>query len=70
MNGAGAASIAITRLLLSAGFKNIIMCDRTGIIYSGREEGMNSIKDEMAKVTNLEGERAALPTRSLAPTHS
>lgn len=55
MNGAGAASIAITRLLLSAGFKNIIMCDRTGIIYSGREEGMNPIKDEMAKVTNLEG---------------
>lgn len=70
MNGAGAASIAITRLLLSAGFKNIIMCDRTGIIYSGREEGMNPIKDEMAKVTNLEGKRAALPTRSLAPTHS
>ena len=60
MNGAGAASIAITRLLLSAGFKNIIMCDRTGIIYSGREEGMNPIKDEMAKVTNLEGEKGSL----------
>ena len=60
MNGAGAASIAITRLLLSAGFKNIIMCDRTGIIYAGREEGMNPIKDEMAKVTNLEGEKGSL----------
>ena len=60
MNGAGAASIAITGLLLSAGFKNIIMCDRTGIIYSGREEGMNPIKDEMAKVTNLEGEKGSL----------
>ena len=68
MNGAGAASIAITRLLLSAGFRNIIMCDRTGIIYAGREEGMNPIKDEMARTSR--GKRAALPTRSLAPMHS
>ena len=60
MNGAGAASIAITRLLLSAGFRNIIMCDRTGIIYAGREEGMNPIKDEMARVTNLKGEKGSL----------
>ena len=52
INGAGAASIAICRLLLSSGIKEITLCDRTGIIYEGREKGMNSIKEEMAKVTN------------------
>ena len=53
MNGAGAAAISIARLLLTAGFKNITLCDRKGAIYEGRSEGMNPIKDEMAKVTNL-----------------
>ena len=53
MNGAGAAAISIARLLLRAGFKNITLCDRKGAIYEGRPEGMNPIKDEMAKVTNL-----------------
>ena len=53
INGAGAASISICRLLLSAGIKDITLCDRTGIIYDGREKGMNDIKCEMAKVTNL-----------------
>ena len=53
MNGAGAAAISIARLLLTAGFKNITLCDRKGVIYEGRPEGMNPIKDEMAKVTNL-----------------
>ena len=53
MNGAGAAAISIARLLLTAGFKNITLCDRKGAIYEGRPEGMNPIKDEMAKVTNL-----------------
>ena len=52
-SGAGAAAIAIVKLLLSAGFKNVIMTDRTGAIYAGRE-GQNWIKDEMAQVTNLE----------------
>ena len=52
-SGAGAAAIAITKLLLSAGFKNITMCDRKGAIYAGRE-GLNWIKTEMAEVTNLE----------------
>ena len=52
-NGAGAAAVAIVKLLLSAGFKNIIMCDRKGAIYKGRE-GLNWIKEEMAEVTNLE----------------
>ena len=60
INGAGAASIAICRLLLSSGIKDITLCDRTGIIYEGREKGMNSIKEEMAKVTNLEKKQGSL----------
>ena len=52
-NGAGAAAVAIVKLLLSAGFKNITMCDRKGAIYKGRD-GLNWIKEEMAEVTNLE----------------
>ena len=51
-SGAGAAAIAITKLLLSAGFKDITMCDRKGAIYQGRE-GLNWIKTEMAEATNL-----------------
>ena len=53
MNGAGAASIAISKLLLSAGVKDLTLCDRTGAIYEGRQKGMNPVKEEMAKVTNL-----------------
>lgn len=53
MNGAGAAAISIARLLLTAGFKDITLCDRKGAIYEGRPEGMNPIKEQMAKVTNL-----------------
>ncbi|MCR5651828.1 MAG: NADP-dependent malic enzyme [Lachnospiraceae bacterium] len=52
-SGAGAAAVAIVKLLLSAGFKYVTMCDRKGAIYEGRE-GLNWIKEEMAKVTNLE----------------
>ena len=52
-SGAGAAAIAIVKLLLSAGFKHVIMCDRKGAICEGRE-GLNWIKEEMAQVTNLE----------------
>ena len=51
-SGAGAAAIAITKLLLSAGFRDITMCDRRGAIYQGRE-GLNWIKTEMAEATNL-----------------
>ena len=58
-SGAGAAAISITKLLLSAGFKNIIMTDRKGAIYKGRE-GLNWIKEEMAEVTNLGGEKGTL----------
>ena len=52
LNGAGAASISISKLLLSDGFQNLILCDRNGIIFEGREKGMNAIKEEMAKRTN------------------
>ena len=60
MNGAGAAAISIARLLLRAGFKNITLCDRKGAIYEGRPEGMNPIKDEMSKVTNLDKKTGSL----------
>lgn len=60
LNGAGAAAIAITRLLLSAGAKHVTLCDRKGAIYAGRAEGMNPVKDEMAQVTNLEKKPGSL----------
>ena len=58
-SGAGAAAIAITKLLLSAGFRDITMCDRKGAIYAGRE-GLNWIKTEMAEVTNLSRKAGSL----------
>ena len=58
-SGAGAAAIAITKLLLSAGFRDITMCDRKGAIYQGRE-GLNWIKAEMAEATNLSRKAGAL----------
>jgi malate dehydrogenase (oxaloacetate-decarboxylating) len=51
-NGAGAAGIAIIKLLYSFGVRDIIMCDTKGAIYEGRPNGMNAIKDEVAKFTN------------------
>ena len=60
MNGAGAAAISIARLLLTAGFKNITLCDRKGAIYERRSEGMNPVKDEMGKVTNLDKKAGSL----------
>ena len=58
-SGAGAAAIAIVKLLLSAGFRHVTMCDRKGAIYEGRE-GLNWIKEEMALVTNLEKKAGSL----------
>lgn len=58
-SGAGAAGIAIIKLLVSMGLKNVIMCDRTGAIYEGRE-GLNSEKVEMAKITNKNHEKGSL----------
>jgi len=58
-SGAGAAAISIVKLLLAAGFKNIVVTDRSGAIYAGRE-GLNWIKEEMAQVTNLNKEQGKL----------
>ena len=58
-SGAGAAGIAIIKLLMSMGLKNVIMTDRRGAIYEGRE-GLNEIKKEMAKITNLQCEKGTL----------
>ena len=60
MNGAGAASIAISRLLLANGVRHLILCDRKGSIYEGRTEGMNAVKEEMAGITNREKRAGSL----------
>ncbi|QAT50550.1 NAD-dependent malic enzyme [Caproiciproducens sp. NJN-50] len=59
-SGAGAAAVSIVRLLLSAGFRDITMCDRAGAIYKGREKGMNWIKEEMAGITNADRRAGSL----------
>ena len=59
VSGAGAAAVSIVRLLLSAGFINITMCDRKGAIYAGRE-GLNWIKEEMAQKTNIDKKAGSL----------
>ncbi|MBQ6815455.1 MAG: NADP-dependent malic enzyme [Lachnospiraceae bacterium] len=60
VNGAGAAAISITKLLLEYGIRDITLCDRMGAIYKGRQEGMNSVKEEMAEVTNLQCKAGSL----------
>ena len=60
INGAGAAAISICRLLLSAGFRDVTLCDSRGAIFFGRSEGMNAAKTEMARVTNPRGLRGTL----------
>lgn len=60
INGAGAAAISITKLLLRDGFANVILCDRTGIIHEGREKGMNPEKDEIALLTNRDKQKGEL----------
>ena len=60
INGAGSAGVAIVKLLLSMGVKDVILCDTTGIIYEGRPSGMNSFKAEMARMTNKEQKQGSL----------
>ena len=60
VNGAGAASTAVAKFLLSAGAQNILLCDSKGIVYEGRTENMNSAKEEMAKITNRAKEKGSL----------
>ena len=60
VNGAGSAAIAITKLLISAGARDVTLCDRKGAIYEGRKEGMNPVKEEMSKITNPERKAGSL----------
>ncbi|MBY6050157.1 NAD(P)-dependent malic enzyme [Cytobacillus firmus] len=60
INGAGAAGIAIIKLLLNMGAKEIIMCDTKGAIYEGRQERMNPVKESVAKITNPGKRKGAL----------
>lgn len=59
VNGAGAAGIAIVKLLRAMGLHHVILCDRQGIIYAGRDN-LNQVKQEMAEITNLERKQGAL----------
>jgi len=59
VNGAGSAGIAITKLLLTYGFKDVTMCDKTGILYKGCE-GLNWMQESMMEITNLSGKRGTL----------
>jgi malate dehydrogenase (oxaloacetate-decarboxylating) len=60
MNGAGASAIAVAKLLMKVGVKDIVICDRRGAIYRGRREGMNWAKVEMSKITNSQGLRGEI----------
>ncbi len=60
VNGAGASAIAVLKFIMSAGVKNAILCDSKGIIYEGRKENMNSVKEEMAKITNKDKVKGTL----------
>jgi malate dehydrogenase (oxaloacetate-decarboxylating) len=59
-NGAGAAGVAIVKLLLNMGVKDVILCDTKGIIYKDRPVGMNKFKEEMASITNKEQKQGSL----------
>ncbi len=60
MSGAGAAGVAIAKMLLKAGYRDITLTDKFGVVYTGRPEGMNKTLDEMARVTNKEGKTGGL----------
>ena len=59
VNGAGAAGIACTKLLMAMGLKDVILCDRQGAIYRGRD-GLNQVKQEMAQMTNRQCKKGSL----------
>jgi malate dehydrogenase (oxaloacetate-decarboxylating) len=60
INGAGAAGVAVTKMLIAAGVPDVILCDTKGVIYQGRKIGMNWMKEEMAQVTNHRGLKGTL----------
>lgn len=59
-SGAGAAGIAIVKLLISMGLKDVVLCDRKGAVYKGRTEDMNPVKEEMAEITNKQMRKGTL----------
>lgn len=59
VNGAGSAGIAISKLLLTYGFRNVMLCDKAGILARGMD-GLNWMQEKMMEVTNLEGKRGTL----------
>ena len=60
VSGAGAAAIAITKLLISRGLKDVVLCDRRGAVYKGRGQNMNPVKNEIAEITNQQGKKGLL----------
>jgi malate dehydrogenase (oxaloacetate-decarboxylating) len=60
VNGAGAAALAVTRLLVDAGARDVVVCDRTGALYRGRKAGMNRYKADIAGKTNPDGRKGSL----------
>ncbi len=62
MNGAGAAAIAVTKLLMVAGARDITLCDEFGTVYAGRKQKMDRIMEEVAQVTNLDNVKSDLAT--------
>jgi malate dehydrogenase (oxaloacetate-decarboxylating) len=60
VNGFGAGGVACTRMILAAGVKNIIPCDRAGVVYRGRKERMNPVKEEVIQVTNPDNVQGTL----------
>ena len=60
VNGAGSAGMAVTKLLMKSGVKDVILCDRIGAIYDGRTQGMSRYKQEIAEITNLEKKQGSM----------
>ncbi|HHZ01616.1 MAG TPA: NAD-dependent malic enzyme [Tissierellia bacterium] len=60
INGAGSAGVAIAKIILNVGVKDLLLVDRTGIIYKGREKGMNWAKEELAEITNKNNKQGTL----------
>ncbi|MBY0406010.1 MAG: NADP-dependent malic enzyme, partial [Cyanobacteria bacterium] len=60
VNGAGAAALSVSKLLMKSGAKDIIICDTKGVIHKGRKDGMNPYKHRIAEITNLANEKGAL----------
>ena len=60
VNGAGSAGMAVTKLLMKSGVKDVVLCDRTGAIFDGRTVGMTKYKQEIAKITNLSKKQGSM----------